>query len=385
MNGIRYTTQRAVAPCGERIFIRSKRNEFRSTRRGASPTSSSVALTTLVFALAFVALVLPLRADDDLQKRATWQPPAPAVIKAAIEPWLAGRDLDAATKSQLDALWAEVSSSAVSADLLDRLAETIALADPAASELVALCRGSSPPLTLPSLDVLQDTTQPSLVQNNLRLLLGRWLAQHAFYDEALEQLDALQPADVVDPAALLFFQAVCHHRLLHKEPCLTALSRLMENQGKIPRRFEVLAELMAADLKPLKTDSLDEIARLMDDVERRLGLGRAGKRVRTQEDDVIAKLDKMIEELEKQAQQQQASASGQGSQQAQQPMQDSQPAGGSGPGEVDQRRPGVQSGWGNLPPKQREEALQQISKGLPSHYRDVIEEYFRKMAREGGN
>ena len=29
--------------------------------------------------------------------------------------------------------------------------------------------------------------------------------------------------------------------------------------------------------------------------------------------------------------------------------------------------------------------MQQISKGLPSHYRDVIEEYFRKMAREGGN
>ena len=65
-------------------------------------------------------------------------------------------------------------------------------------------------------------------------------------------------------------------------------------------------------------------------------------------------------------------------------MEDSQPGGGSGPGEVDQHRPGVRSGWGNLPPKQREEAMQQISKGLPSHYREVIEEYFRKMAREGG-
>ena len=61
------------------------------------------------------------------------------------------------------------------------------------------------------------------------------------------------------------------------------------------------------------------------------------------------------------------------------------PGGGSGPGEVDQRRTGVRSDWGNLPPKQREEALQQISKGLPSHYREVIEEYFRKLAREGGN
>jgi hypothetical protein len=346
---------------------------------------SAVFRRSMFAVFACLALVWPLRADDELQKRATWQPPTPAEVQVAVESWLAGQKVDDVTKRQLDALWAADQLSAAGASLLDRLAEAIALAVPAARELVALCRSGAPSPVLGSFAVLQDAAQPPLVRNNLRLLLGRWLAQHAMYDEALEQLGELQPADVVDPASLLFFQAVCHHRLLHKEPCLTALARLMENQGKIPRRFEVLAELMAADLKPLKTDSLDEIARLMDDVERRLGLGRAGKRVRTQEDQVIAKLDKMIEELEKQAQQQQASASSQGGSQSQQPMQDSQPGGGSGPGEVDQRRTGVESGWGNLPPKQREEALQQISKGLPSHYRDVIEEYFRKLAREGGN
>lgn len=340
----------------------------------------ALALTLLLFA----TLLSTSRADDELRKRATWQSPSLSEVKAALAPWLAGRKLDAATAGQIDALWA-ADASARDAGLLDRLAETIALADPAARELVALCRRETPPAVLPAPAVLHNAAQPPLVRNNLRLLLGRWLAQHALYDEALEQLAELQPAEVVDPAALLFFQAVCHHRLLHKEPCLTALSRLLENRGQIPRRFEVLAELMEADLKPLKTDSLDEIARLMDDVERRLELGRAGKRVRSQEDEVIAKLDKMIEELEKQAQQQQAAASGQGGGRGQQPMQDSQPGGGSGPGEVDQRATGVQSGWGNLPPKQREEALQQISKGLPSHYRDVIEEYFRKMAREGEN
>lgn len=385
MNGIHRRSFSAKTLARSAAFWRCYKRSagFRPPESGTTNTRALLTLTGVAFAL--LALVSPLRSEDELQKRATWQLPAPAEVKAAIEPWLATQKLDTATQSKLDALWAEDPLPAVGADLLERLAETIALADPATRELVALCRGSSPPLLPPSFDVLQDAARPPLVRNNLRLLLGRWLAQHAMYDEALEQLGELQPAEVVDPAALLFFQAVCHHRLLHKEPCLTALSRLMENQGKIPRRFEVLAELMEADLKPLKTDSLDEIARLMDDVERRLGLGRAGKRVRTQEDDVIAKLDKMIEELEKQAQQQQASASSQGDQQAPQPMQDSQPGGGSGPGEVDPRRTGVQSGWGNLPPKQREEALQQISKGLPSHYRDVIEEYFRKMAREGGS
>jgi hypothetical protein len=173
--------------------------------------------------------------------------------------------------------------------------------------------------------------------------------------------------------------------MLEKDKCLPVLTRLLENKGQIPRRYETMAMLMESDIKPLKTDSLDEIARLMDDIERRLGFGHAGTRVRKQEDDVIAKLDKMIEELEKQMQQQQSSGSGSGGAQSSSPMQDSNPGGGSGPGDVEQRRLGSRANWGNLPPKERQEALQQIAKGLPSHYRDVIEEYFRKLARDGNN
>ena len=66
-------------------------------------------------------------------------------------------------------------------------------------------------------------------------------------------------------------------------------------------------------------------------------------------------------------------------------MQDSNPGGGKGPGNVDPKRLGSKSGWGNLPPKERQEALQQISKELPAHYREVIEEYFRKLAKDGVN
>ena len=52
--------------------------------------------------------------------------------------------------------------------------------------------------------------------------------------------------------------------------------------------------------------------------------------------------------------------------------------------EEDPKRIGTESGWGDLPPRQRQEALQQIGKDLPAHYREVVEEYFRKLAREGG-
>jgi hypothetical protein len=122
----------------------------------------------------------------------------------------------------------------------------------------------------------------------------------------------------------------------------------------------------------------------MGDIRRRLNLARAGKKVRKQEDDVIAKLDKMIEELEKQRQQQQQQQSGGGNNPSQ-PMPDSMPGGGTGDGNVDPKRLASGRGWGNLPPKERQEALQQIGKDFPSHYREVIEEYFRKLARDAAN
>ena len=60
----------------------------------------------------------------------------------------------------------------------------------------------------------------------------------------------------------------------------------------------------------------------------------------------------------------------------------SRAASAAGPGEVTKKNIGSESGWGDLPPKQREEAMQQIGRDFPSHYRDAIEEYFRKLAAE---
>jgi hypothetical protein len=59
------------------------------------------------------------------------------------------------------------------------------------------------------------------------------------------------------------------------------------------------------------------------------------------------------------------------------------PIGGRGPGEAAKRDVGSGDDWGHLPPKEREEALQRIGRDFPSHYRDVIEQYFRRLATEG--
>ncbi|MEM9366604.1 MAG: hypothetical protein AAGD07_11460 [Planctomycetota bacterium] len=227
------------------------------------------------------------------------------------------------------------------------------------------------------------------VRAAIRTQLGRELVRGRFYDEALPVFAEVDPGDSPDAAALLYYRGACYHAMLKKSEALRDLRQLLRREDDLPTRFAQTAKLMVADIKPLKEDSLDEVSRLMTDVTRRLDLGRSDDSTREQEQLVIDKLSKLIDKLEKQQQQQrQQQQAGGGGQQSQggkgdgSPMQDSQIAGGSGQGDVDNKDLEPENPWGNLPPAERQESLQQISKGLPTHYREAIEAYFRKLATE---
>ena len=322
---------------------------------------------------------------DELQRRASWQPPKAGQVQMRLEQWLETQDIDPQTRRKIDAIWSDDENSLAAIQILERFVATVALVHPDARQLETVCSSPFSSYSSGAFEWLDSESLPAGIRSNLQLFYGRWLAQQAYYDEALLQIGPLNHDVVVDPATLLFYQAVVHHRLLHRQECLDQIALLLENEDLIPRRYATVARLMEADIRPLEQDSLDEIARMMQSVQRRLRLGRAGTRVRTEEDGVIAKLDKMIKEKEKQQQQQQqqGAAGKQGSNRSSSPAQDSAPLGGSGPGDVDQKPIGNTSGWGNLPPKRRQQALQQISKDLPSHYREVIEQYFRRLAQDG--
>jgi hypothetical protein len=313
-------------------------------------------------------------------KLASWQAPSAEQVRAQVSTWLDERKADATIRAKAASLWPTENDRPTGADLLERVVRTFALADDRARALVEL---SSKPKTSPALAPqawLADPKTPAFLARNLRLWYGRWLAQNMLFDEALDQLDGLQPEEVVDPASLLFYQGVVYHKLLNRDAGMDSIARLLEAGSQAPKRYATVARLIEADLKDLKEDSLDHIARRMEDIERRLDLGRAGPKVRKIEDGVIKSLDKLIERLDQQ-QQQMASASQ--SLQPSRPAEQSVPMGGKGQGVVTKRDVGHQSGWGNLPPKQREEALQQIGRDFPAHYRDIIEQYFRKLATEG--
>ena len=236
--------------------------------------------------------------------------------------------------------------------------------------------------------ILANGSIPSWLRADLQLICCRYMVQHGLYDEALQRLLPLAQESTSDPATWLFCTGICQHHLMQRSACLETLEKLLERETELPTRYAITARLMQADIKPFKEDSLDEIARMMNDVERRLALGRAGKTVRDKEQAIVDKLDKMIEKLEEQQQQQQqqqqqkngGNAKGQKPNQGSKPMDDSQLAEQKGAGDVDQKDIGDGSGWGNLPPAQRQEALQNITKDLPSHFREVIEAYFKRLA-----
>jgi hypothetical protein len=323
--------------------------------------------------------------SDDLARRASWQAPASDEVRQRVVDWLESLRLEPQLSAKLQASWQEPGGELTPAENLVRLVETARQVDPRVQELVDRCNGAWHPGVDPLVDVLQDEAQPVWLRANLRLYYAGWLAHHQLYQELHQIVADVALADVVDPAALLFFQGVGQHRRLDREACLTTLAKLLENETILPQRYAKLARLMQADLEPLKPDSLDEISRLMDNIHVTLNHGRAGKQVRTDEETVISKLDKLIKQLEDQANAAAAAAAGQAGGNpsgSAQPMQDSMPAELKGPGNVNPKELGTNTDWGNLPPKEREEALQQLGRDLPSHYRDVIEEYFRKLARE---
>lgn len=339
------------------------------------------------------ALLLTLRsgpfaysADDNaLAKESSWSLPSVAEVRARLAEWETATQRTAEEKAKIAPHWPAADEKVPQQEVLDRIVRSFAAVDAKAKEIVDFCtpeRASQNPPTFP---YLQDAATASFVRHNLRLFLARHLVQRDLADEALEQLAGISATDVVDPATLFFCRALAHHRLLQKDECLAAAEKLLEREADLPLRYTRLAHLMAADIKPLKKDSLDEISRLMEDVRRRLDHARAGKKVRDEEEEIIAKLDKMIEEKEKQRQQQQQQQQGnKGTPSPSKPADDSKPAGDvKGPGEVDLKNLGKKAGWGNLPAKDREEVIQQIGRELPTHFRDTIIEYFQRLGQDG--
>ncbi len=303
------------------------------------------------------------------------QPEIDAVKKRCLD-WLTAH----ANPDQLEAGKLLLSAKEPNRTPLDLVIETISLVD---EQTRALHRQLAvmPQYAIPAtLEKYRPEIGDDWFQTNLRFWLGLELSRRQLYEEALQEFQQVQEQHLVDPATYFFYRAVCEHHLLKKEEGLASLNVLLNQCKPLASRYRMVGELMKQDLEKLQEKSLDEIARKMTDVERRLDLGRAGKKVQKIEREIVESLDELIKKLEQQSGGGGGSSSSQGSQ-PNSPAKDSSVKGRTAPGKVDDKDLGRKDGWGNLPPKQQAKAKQVLGTLFPPHYRRAIEAYNRKAAQ----
>lgn len=202
-----------------------------------------------------------------------------------------------------------------------------------------------------------------------------------------------QSENYSNAVAYWFYRAIAEHQTFLKKDCEISLDKLGElsemssqfqttstQAPSFPTRFKVLADLMRRDLESLQEESLEMISRKMKSVERRLDSGAVGQKIQASEEEIVEMLDSMIDEIEQKAQMQKSQAGR--ALKSGKPMEKAQIAGGAGPGKVAPKELKFDRNWGNLPEKEREAVLQQLGRDFPPHYRQVIEQYFRKIAEE---
>jgi hypothetical protein len=309
---------------------------------------------------------------------------SPDDAKVQAQAWLkqAGKT-DAATQKAFDAIWAK------QRPVLDRVTETLMLGDDEAKALMTEARDPNQPAPTAVPAILKDRKRPAFYRSNLSLAYGKALSNRRVYEEALGAFKAVKVEDVSDPATYLFHRAVSEHGLLLKDDANRSILRLLDDATDVPDRYKMVSVLMAFDMQSWKEKDLAEIARKMDNIERRLDLARGGPQTQKIQKEVVARLDEIIKELENQQKGDgdgncpNGGSPGRGGPRPTQPQLDSYGGTTGGPGNVDPKKlESIAKNWGKLPDKEKPKAMQELTRGMPSRYREVIERYLTEVSKK---
>jgi len=315
---------------------------------------------------------------------------------------------DAQTLAKLETIWKDNDST-----VLDRLAASFALGDAVAAGLLTEARNTTGPAPIIVPSVFKDEKKAAFYRANLGLYYARALTHRRVYEEALATLKLFNAEQVADPSSYLFHRAVCEHAMLHKPEATKSIRRLLQEGALLaPERYKTVAVLMLVDMQTWKDKGLDDIARKMENIERRLEIARGGPETQRQQREVLARLDELIKKLENQKKKKQGDGppkdgqpmpgDGQGDQcpdgggpagppgppgppnginPPSSPAQDSaQPAGVGGTGNVKKAQfKKLESQWDTLPPREREAALNELTAGMSTRHAEAVRNYFHNL------
>jgi hypothetical protein len=361
---------------------------------------AGLAVTAALFGLGRSAL-----ADDktDVANFGELKAMSAEAVKAKAMAWLnKATNNDAAKIREFEAVWSRTDRST-----LDNLADTFALGNADAASLLAQVRDSKapPPYGMPA--ILKEAKADPFFRGNLGLAVARYLSNNRVHEEALAILKGVTPDQTIDPAAYLFHRAVCEHALLKRDDAGDTIARLIRDASDSPDRYRTVATLMLLDMETWRKD-LGNVARLMDNSERRLEVGRAGPETQKIQKEVIARLDELIKELENKAKAQAGNCNGGGGEcpngdscpdggnqksgssggaNPTRPMADSVIALNGGSGRVDIAKLNkMAESWGRLPKAEQAKVqaeVEDLISGLSPVHRAAFERYWQEIHDQG--
>jgi hypothetical protein len=338
----------------------------------------------------------------DVEKKSTpafgvLQSATPEAAKAQALEWLksVGKTDDASVKA-FDALWA------ADRPTLDKLADTFSLGNADAAKLLIDARNpdAAAPLEAPAL--LSDEKQSAFFRANFALIYAKALSVRHVHEQVLDSLKGVKAEQTIDPASFFFTKAVSEHALIMKDPALDSIDHLLADVADTPERYRTVGALMVFDMMNWKdggqdlASRLDPLTRKMKAIKDRLDLSRGGDKTQKMEKDVVFRLDEVIKELE---QQQKSQGQGQpnsgncppggkpGQQTDPNTNTPSSPAGDDyitkigGEGKIDMKKLNDnEKNWGKKSPKERADAMRDMTRDLPPELRDTVERFFKELS-----
>lgn len=304
-------------------------------------------------------------------------------VRGDVMRWIARHNLqDAKTTSRVSELWISAGGPTPGREVFDRLIASFSLFDPDTKRFVDACSPVAPVKSLPNADLLSRDESDEFYTANMRLFYARFLTQRLMYDEALTIFARIDPARVVDPGTCFFYLAVCQHQLMMRKEGLETLDKLQHKTEGVAESYARVAALMQDELQSLGDRPLEGVSKKMQDSERRLDLGRGGQRVQKVQEEIIESLNEIIKQKEQQANAQAQSGQGDNSSnRSSGPADDSMLKGATAPGNVDKKNLKKQGAWGGMQPREIGPAQNLLNKEFPSNYRQAVEEYFKKLAK----
>ncbi len=256
-----------------------------------------------------------------------------------------------------------------------------------------------------SLRSLVDGKDP-YVSLHAAALLARSLVEQDQLEAAEEVLTPLagKEKELTDKSFLEtevdFLLGYCQLSNLHYDKALATLEAFERQHPGAPDRFRLPARQMLQELLVRQPERLGAVSDLMAYAGRRLGHGCPARPVQLKQERAVELLGKLIKEAEEQEKQSRGCkhCGGKGCRKCQggrsgiprgnwvpgSPADRSVLPG--GPGRIGDlhRPPTARPGevWGQMRPEERQRILQSLRKNFPTRYRQLIEQYYKQLAKE---